>query len=142
MGNQIDKQINWREDYLKLMGSLALKTEDHDKRKHPRVLLPPEIELFIEIGNESYNVLDISPGGICLVSQYSLSGQSEVNIVYDKEFKLNSEIIYSQMDRTINTDGSEGYRIGAKFLREDEGYRIMVMVLQVYGIRLIDIPTD
>ena len=138
MGNQNYKQINWREDYLKLMESLALKTEDKDKRKHPRVLLPPEIELFIEIGNESYKVLDISPGGICLVSQYTLSGRSEVNIVYDKEFKLNSEIIYSHVDATINIGEYEGYRIGAKFLREDEGYRIMVMVLQL--IKLIDAP--
>ena len=140
MGNQIDKQINWRESYLKLMESLSLKTEDHDKRKHSRVLLPHEIDLFIEIENGSYKVLDISPGGICFISQYSLSGQSEVNIVYDKIFKLISEIIYSQVYPTINTGESKGYRIGAKFLREDEGYRIMVMVLQFYGNRLIDAP--
>ena len=136
MGNKADTQTNWKNSYFELIQNLALKTEDHDKRKHPRVLVPPGIELNIEIGDEKLRVLDISPGGISLVSKHSLSGSSEVNIIYDKLFKITSEIIYSRVEPTDDFGEGEIYRIGARFLKEDEGFRIMVMVLQYYGSKL------
>lgn len=136
MGKNADTQTNWKNSYFELIQSLALKTEDHDKRKHPRVLVPPGIELYIEIGDERLRVLDISPGGISLVSKHPLSGSSEVNIIYDKLFKITSEIIYSRVDPTEDFGEGENYRIGARFLKEDEGFRIMVMVLQYYGSKL------
>lgn len=138
MANRNDSQTNWGDLYRELMQSLALTPEEHEKRKYPRILLPAGIELFVEIGKERYKVLDISPGGISLVSQNPLSGSSEVNIVYDDSFKLISKIIYSRVDATMGANVEGGYRVGAKFLEEDEGYRIMVMVLQYYGSRLSD----
>lgn len=137
MGNQSDTKKNWRNSYFELIRSLTLKIEDHDKRKHPRVLVPPEIDLYIEIGDESLRVLDISPGGISFLSKNPLSGISEVNIIYDKLFKINSEIIYRRVEPTVDFGEGENYRIGARFLKEDEGFRIMVMVLQYYGSKLI-----
>lgn len=139
MGNQSDTRNNWRNSYYELIQMLALKTEDHDKRKHPRVLVPLEIDLNIEIGDESFRVLDISPGGISLVSNNPLAGRSEINIIYDKLFKISSEIIYSRVDPTEDFGEGEHYRIGARFLKEDEGFRIMVMVLQYYGSKLFKI---
>ncbi|MEE8433870.1 MAG: PilZ domain-containing protein, partial [bacterium] len=126
MGNKSDTQKNWRNSYFELIQFLELKTEDHDKRKHPRILVPPGIELYVEIGSESLRVLDISPGGISLVSKKPLSGSSEVNIIYDKLFKISSEIIYSRVDPTEDFGEGEHYRIGARFLKEDEGFRILV----------------
>ncbi len=138
MANRNDSRTNWGDLYRELMQSLALTPEEHEKRKYPRILLPPGIELFVEIGKERYKVLDIPPGGISLVSQNPLSGSSEVNIVYDDTFKLISKIVYSRVDPTMGANAEGGYRVGAKFLEEDEGYRIMVMVLQYYGSRLSD----
>lgn len=124
---------------MELIQSLALKTEDHDKRKHPRVLIPPGIDLQIEIEDEKLRVFDISPGGISLVSKKQLTGSSEVNIIYDKLFKISSEIIYSRVEPAGDSGEEKRFRIGARFLREDEGYRIMVMVLQYYGSKLVEI---
>ena len=67
-------------------------------------------------------MLDISPGGISLVSKNPLSGRSEVNIIYDQLFKISSEIIYSRVDPTEDFGGGKNYRIGARFLKEDEGF--------------------
>lgn len=140
MGNQSDTQKNWKNSYFELIRFLALKTEDHEKRKHPRVLVPPGIELFIEIEGESLRVLDISPGGISLVSKNPRTGSSEVSIIYDQLFKISSEIVYSRADPTEDFGEGENYRIGARFLKEDEGFRIMVMVLQYYGNKLVPTP--
>jgi len=137
MGKPSDTRTNWKNSYYELIQFFELKTEDHDKRKHPRILVPPGIELSIEIEGESLRVLDISPGGISLVSKRPLSGSSEVNIIYDKLFKISSEIVYSRVEPTENFSEGEVFRIGARFLKEDEGFRILVMVLQYYGSKLI-----
>lgn len=127
---------DWRKLYTDLVKSLALETETQDKRKHARLLVPDEIDLVIEIGAESYEVIDISPGGISFFTDRPSSGGEEVTISYDNTFKLISNIVYCSVDSADVPEYEDGHRVGARFIEEDEGYRIMVMVLEFYEGKL------
>ena len=68
MAEDSKSTADWRKLYTDLVKSLALETESHDKRKHARLLVPDEIDLVIEIGAESHEVIDISPGKVSVVA--------------------------------------------------------------------------
>ncbi len=136
MADGNDSTTDWRKLYTDLVQSLALETETHDKRKHARLLVPDEIDLVIEIGAESYEVIDISPGGISFFSDRPSLGGEEVTISYDNSFKLSSDVVYCSVDSADVPEYEEGYRVGARFMEENEGYRIMVMVLEFYEGKL------
>ena len=136
MAEDSKSTADWRKLYTDLVKSLALETESHDKRKHARLLVPDEIDLVIEIGAESHEVIDISPGGISFFTDRPNSGGEEVTISYDNTFKLNSDVVYCSVEGADVPEYEEGHRVGARFLEEDEGYRIMVMMLEFYEGKL------
>lgn len=126
-------QQTWENLYNELVETLQLLTQAHDKRKHPRLIMPEDVELSIQIQGNNHRVVDISPGGISFLSYTPYSGGREVSIVYSDTFEISSDIVYCRVEQLEPSDGEKFYRIGANFVVEDEGFRIMVLVLEFYS---------
>lgn len=129
-------QTDWESLYIELVEALQLPTEAHDKRKHPRLTIPEEVELSVHIEDNNHRVVDISPGGISFLSHVPFSGGREVSVVYDDTFEILSNIVYCRVEKLDTADGGESYQIGAKFVVNNDGFRIMVLVLEFYSARL------
>lgn len=129
-------QQDWESLYIELVEALNLSTEAHDKRKFPRLIMPEGVELSVQIQGNNHRVVDISPGGISFISHMPYSGGREVSIVYSDTFEISSDIVYCRAEKLEPSEGEESYRIGANFVVEDEGFRIMVLVLEFYSARL------
>ncbi len=129
-------QTDWKTLYFELVEALHLTTQEHDKRKHSRLTIPEAVELSVQIQGGGHRVIDISPGGISFVSQTPFSGGSEVSIVYGDTFQIQSNIVYCRVEELEPSEGEEPYRVGARFVAEDDGFRIMVLVLEFYSARL------
>lgn len=136
MSLQDESATNWKALYAELAKSLDFTFHQHEKRTHSRLVVPAEIELSVQIASEEYQVVDISPGGISFLSNHPFSGGDEVSIVYGTKFKLASDIVYCRAEKVESRGEEDMYRVGARFLKEDEGYRIMVMVLEFYSSQL------
>ena len=129
-------QTDWEKLYIELVEALQLSTEAHDKRKHPRLIIPEKVELSVHIEDNNHRVVDISPGGISFLSHMPLSGGREVSIVYDNTFEILSNIVYCRVEELEPPEGGESFRIGAEFVADNDGFRIMVLVLEFYSARL------
>lgn len=129
-------QKDWENLYNELVEALQLPTQAHDKRKYPRLIMPEDVELSVQIQGNSHRVVDISPGGISFLSHTPFSGGREVSIVYSDAFEISSDIVYCRVEQLEPSEGEESYRIGANFVVDDEGFRIMVLVLEFYSARL------
>ena len=136
MSLQEESATNWKALYLELVKSLEFTLHQNEKRAHSRLVIPHEIELAVQIASEEYKVIDISPGGISFTSDHPFSGGDEVSIVYGTKFKLASDIVYCRVEKVESSGEEDRYRVGARFLKEGEGYRIMVMVLEFYSTQL------
>lgn len=131
-----ESRTDWKTLYLELVKTLEFTFHQHEKREHSRLIVPLEIELSVQIASEEYPVVDISPGGISFASNHPFSGGDEVSIVYGTKFKLASDIVYCRVEQIDSSGEEESFRVGARFLKEDEGYRVMVMVLEFYSMQL------
>ncbi|MCZ6626697.1 MAG: PilZ domain-containing protein [SAR324 cluster bacterium] len=130
-------QPDWKNLYYELVESLRLSTQADEKRKHPRLIIPEGVELSVRIQGDNHRLVDISPGGISFFSHTPFSGGREVSIVYSESFQILSEIVYCRVDQLEPAEGENNYRIGARFVVDDDGFRIMVLVLEFYSSKLI-----
>ena len=126
----------WKNHYQDLVTSLDLQSPENKGRKHPRLTMDSGAEISLRTGREISHVRDISPGGMAFYSKIPFMVGSEMVITLENAFNVLSKVVYCNSREDSGEKIARGYRIGTKFLREEDGYRIAVLAMEAHNHKL------
>lgn len=124
---------DWKARYEFAMGQLGIDPRASDPaRKNPRIKLsPPDNILLVHLGSLIGVLNDISIGGVSFHSNALTTVDREINLFFDLKYRGKLKLISSSLDTHLSSHGRSFYRIGARFLNGDEGYRCTVQSLRL-----------
>lgn len=108
-----------------------------EQRKFPRIhLLDKGATCLLDEGYTPFRVVDVSLGGIAIISERAMPRGKRIKLNIDYVFGLDVEIVHSQMFMEDETFMEAKYRIGAKFASgplDEDMFNLLLRALQQSG---------
>ena len=132
MPESIYETAGWKRKYMDLMAQLGVQLPDPVERKrgHPR-FQPPHAgkEPVIRAGDAACELINISVGGICLLSETPLEVGAKVPLSIADVF-VPAQVVDCLKGKPGEESEREVYRVGARFASEEQGYKCFVLVVK------------
>lgn len=132
---QQPKEQSWEKKYLNAIKQLCLPGQDlKNGRANPRFkMTDPSKILLVSIEGHTGMLNDFSAGGLSFFLEHDLSSDIQATLSIDQKFSGPVRILEShRMDPKSNLRGGM-YRIGARFLFKEDGFRCMVNTMRLLG---------
>ena len=126
---------DWERRYFDAMKQLGIAQDIQDpQRNAPRFkLLEPTKILLVSVMDKMGMLNDISVSGISFYLESGLRTGDPVVISIDQKFSGQVTIVESYQVRDGNALRKGMFRIGARFLDQEDGFRCMVNTLRLMG---------
>ena len=126
---------DWETRYLQAMKQLGLASDDSDARRAAMrfKLTEPTKILLISVNNQMGMLNDISVSGLSFFLESGLRTGDPIMISIDQKFTGHVNVVdsYQVQEGNVLRDGM--FRISAKFIEPEDGYRCMVNTLRLMG---------
>ena len=126
----------WRSHYEELVDSLCLPLAEREHRKFPRLEMLAGADISLRAGGEISRVQDISAGGMAFYTKGPVPEGNEMLLTMENAFNVFSEVVYCRPEEEAGNDLLDRYRVGARFLREEDGYKFAVLAMETYHDKL------
>ena len=133
MSNPAAAQTDWKGQYDTLMEQLGMGIESDEKaRKLPRFTFkPPERILLVHVGGMVGHIRDISAGGLSFHIEVPFRLGRQIDVTIDQTIHCTVEVVNISQTESADSHSHGLYRIGTKFLTDDDGYRCTVISLKI-----------
>ena len=128
--------IQEKERYEELVSQYEKRARIHEKnRSHHRFeFTNPDQTILVQIGENAGSLHDISLGGISFYSSKEIPVGEKCLINFDNRYQVEVEIVNALLDYTDTDKGQPRIRHGAEFVREEDGFRCTIAVLEYFQV--------
>ncbi len=126
----------WKGHYEELVDSLRLPLAPREHRKFPRLEMLQGADISLSRGGENSRVQDISAGGMAFYATRPVPDGNEVLLTMENAFNVFSEVVYCRPDEEAGNGIMDRFRVGTRFLREEDGYKFAVLAMETYHDKL------
>ena len=132
---------DWKTEYQNLMQDLGFAgnaLENAENRRHARLAFKTGTTIAVELEPVACQIINISVGGISFYSDIPLPDGHSITINLNDELSLYLRVDSCHMEeiQPVLMVTMHKYIVGAKFMDESDGYRIMSEVLRTHGSSL------
>lgn len=129
---------DWRAEYLaemKRKGFSGGKAGEDENRSHPRLGFRTGASMTIQAAPIPCQIVNVSVGGISFYSNVRLPEGQAVTITMENGFSLTLRVDSYHVEEVppVLMVTSHKFLIGARFLSEEDGYRVVTEVLRNQG---------
>ncbi len=129
---------DWEGDYRALMKSHGFSHREigeGENRQHPRLGFRSGTTITIQTAPIPCQVVNISVGGISFYADVKLPDGHAITITFQDGFSLTLQVDSFHVEEIppVLMVTSHNFLIGARFLNEEDGYRVMAEVLRNQG---------
>ncbi|MCZ6728257.1 MAG: PilZ domain-containing protein [SAR324 cluster bacterium] len=126
---------DWKSEYESLMKSCGFRDPgflESKNRKHSRLAFKTGTTVSIHMEPEFCQIVNISVGGISFYSDISLPSGHTISITLGESLSLNLRVDSCHIEELepVLMVTSHRYLVGAEFISESDGYRVMSEVLK------------
>lgn len=135
---------DWKSEYISLMKNRGFhKHEDHDEehRKHARLAFKTGTTISVHFEPVFCQIVNISVGGISFYSDIPLPSGQTINIIVGENLSLHLSVDSCHIEELepVLMVTNHRYLVGAQFINEEDGYRVMSEVLKSHGESLFEL---
>lgn len=140
----MNEAANWKSEYEALMrdlGFLGEDAEDAENRQHGRLAFKTGTTIAVQMEPVACQIINISVGGLSFYSDIPLPGGQSITINLNDELSLYLRVdsCHTEEVEPVMMVSTHKYIVGAKFIDEVDGYRVMSEVLKSHGHSLFAI---
>jgi len=137
---------DWKGDYEKLMKQCGFTVQiggKADNRRHPRLAFRTGTSISVETDATPCQIVNISVGGISFYADVQFPDGQPVTISLEGGLTQTLQVDSFHVEELppVMLVTPHKYIIGARFLSEEDGYRMMAEVLRKEGDSLFELPT-
>jgi hypothetical protein len=137
---------NWKADYEAQMskrGFSSHKIGQGESRQHPRLAFRTGTTISVQTEPIHCQIVNISVGGISFYSDVQLPEGQAITITLEGGLSLTLRVDSFHVEELppVLMVTSHKYLIGARFLNEQDGYRVVAEVLRNQGQALFALST-
>lgn len=140
----MNRPADWKSTYESLMKTRGFHEQFHgdgENRKHARLAFKTGTMIAVQMEPVACQIINISVGGISFYSDIPLPNDQTITINLNNELSLYLRVDSCHMEEQepIMMVSTHKYVVGAMFLTEEDGYRVMAEVLKSHGQSLFEL---
>jgi hypothetical protein len=140
----MNNPADWKSTYESLMKNRGFHEQfdsDGENRKHARLAFKTGTTIAVQMEPVACQIINISVGGISFYSDIPLPSGQSITINLNNELSLFLRVDSCHMEELepILMVSTHKYVVGAMFLTEEDGYRVMAEVLKSHGASLFEL---
>lgn len=134
----MNQDENLKLEYEALMRDRGFRGEvsdDPENRRHARLAFKTGTTIAVQLEPVSCQIINISVGGLSFYSDIPLPGGESITINLNDELSLYLRVDSCHMEEIepVLMVTNHKYIVGARFIDEMDGYRVMSEVLRTHG---------
>ena len=142
----MNQAADWKSEYETLMkdrGFHEEHAEDEKNRRHARLAFKTGTTIAVQMEPVACQIINISVGGLSFYSDIPLPGGQSITINLNDELSLYLRVDSCHMEEIepVLMVTTHKYIVGARFIDEDDGYRVMSEVLKSHGNSLFELSS-
>ena len=136
----------WEQDYSKLIrkwteaGAIDPPPDGDERRRFPRFKLKSK-SITIQVESQ-FPVVDLSLSGISFLSNMAIDARQTINLVLEKTFQVEVEVVKSRKVALTEEGVDWPYRVHCRFVNPRHGMQLLVLLDEMDNLTVDTGATD